>query len=381
MKFIDKLETPLPDYLTWMISILFSFGLFGILLLKFHVLQPDLDEHILISEGMFNEWRVPAHPLFYFFVQLFSFFTKKLSWEVNAAFVVFSLAQLAKIKFSKDLIEDVFQYKMGFWSFGALILLQVCISFSIFGTDFIIGQISPNYFHNGTLMISMPFAIKLLHEGYRFQKEGGRNGIKKMILFGLLVALSKPSFLFCFIPVFPAYILVTRGMSRELLGSLQVSTLLSFMIIGQSYYLKFNPPSYVQSFKVLVLPFHQFGTLPGHLTMFFGGLFLIFIALALNFELIRNRLFQWIFLMQLLGYFIAIIFVDSIDGIYFSNMTWQASAVLYLLLIISAGSIFKPSSNQNFVWRKVIFSLALLANSGYSLYYLYLAVGLRTLFF
>lgn len=373
------LQKQVLEYLQWGIAASFSFGLYFILLIVFRVEQPDLDDHIVISENMFKDWRVPAHPLFYSLIQLLSFFSKNHDLEVFAAFLVFSLTQFAKILISKRLIEEVFNYTLDLFGFLVLVMAQLVISFSVFEKYFIINQICPNFFHNGTLQLSIPFVLLLLLEAWRFAKGDEKYSIKKMLLYGLLVALSKPSFLFCFIPVFPAYILYVNGIGRKLLASLQVSTLFTFIIMGQSFYLRMNPHSYLTSFKIAFLPFFQFGSLQSHMSMMVYGLFIPIIAFCLKPQYFQDRFVQFLLVMLVLSFAISFSFVDVLNGVYYSNMTWQTSVIMYLLLAFGLGCIFKPGVN-GLTWKQLVFSIAVLANAVYSLIYFFYAVGMKTLF-
>jgi hypothetical protein len=379
MKDAFKIDKPLSESLFWAISAIFSFGFYFCLLIIFRILQPDLDEHIVISENMFTDWHVPAHPMFYFLVQLLSFFSKNMNLEIWAAFFIFSFAQLLKIRVSKILIEEVFNYRMGLFPFLMLLLAQLVISVSIFESKYIVDQISPNYFHNGTLQLSLPFALLLFLESWRFQKGSENYSIRGMLFYGILVCLSKPSFLFCFIPMFPTYILYTKGIGRKLLSSLQVSTLFTFFIIGQSFYLRLNPPNYVTSFKVLFMPFYQFGDFRGHISMIFYGCFLIILTFAMDWKFVKEELIQFLVSMLVLAYLISFLFVDMINGDLYSNMTWQASVVIYILLIVCLGRVFKPGKDQSLI-KKGVFSIAIAFNVVYTFLYLFHAIGMRTLF-
>jgi hypothetical protein len=370
----------LNPYFVWGTSALVSFGFYFFLLIVFRILQPDLDEHIVISENMFKDWHVPAHPLFYFLVQLLSFFTRNLNLEIWAAFVVFSMAQVLKLRFSQLLIEEAFGYKLDLFSFLVLILIQFIISFSAFENYFIVNQISPNYFHNGTLQLSIPFAILLFREALRFEKSREEAPtIRKMVLFGLIMGLAKPSFLFCFIPVFPAYIFYTSGIGRKLLGSLQVSTLFTFLVIGQSYYLRVNPPNYVTSFKVLFMPFYQFGSLGSHLTMILMGCLPVILGCLLEPGILKDKRFHFLMAMLGLAYLISFLFVDMINGALFSNMTWQTTVVLYILIIMVFGKLFRPDSKMEGL-KRIAFSVLILIQVGYTAFYLFHAISMHTLF-
>lgn len=360
----------------WLAGV-FSFAFYGLLILGFGVIQPDLDEHIVISENMFDG-RIPAHPMFYTFIQLFSWFTKSKKLEIIAGTLIFSMAQWAKIAISRQILEEIFGLKFTILPFLILLSLQLIISFSLGDSHFIVNQICPNYFHNGTLACSIPFALLLFRESWRFAHQPDYPN-RYMVYFGFLMALAKPSFLFCFIPLFPAFILYLHGLGRKLLGSLQVSLLLTFVIMGQSFYLRLNPPSYIGSFKVAFMPFYHYGTPFMHVKLVLGGLFLCLPLLLIGGKsLFRRADFLFILAMLVFAYGLSFNFVDIINGYMFSNMSWQTTIVLYLLMIMAFGYAWTKKNVP--LWQWGLFSIFFLANLFYTLLYLFHARGMNTLF-
>lgn len=372
-----SLQLPLPEPVFRFLVLVFSFGFYGLLLLVFRVIQPDLDEHIVIAENMFTDGKVPAHPFFYFLIRLFSAFSLNFKAELFAAFVVFSLAQAAKLYASRSLVETIFSIRLSAVAIAGLFLCQLVISFSVSEPRFIINQISPNYFHNGTLQLSLPFALWCLREAIVFSRSEEENPPFRFILYsGFLCGLAKPSFLFCFIPSFPVFLFFRHGLSRKLLSGLQVATLFSFLVMGQSFYLKINPPNYVTSFRVLFLPFYQFGSLSSHLSMLVFGGFCAWAGILLRPSWWRNPLGIWLLGMWVFSLGISFTLVDEINGDRYSNMTWQTSVLFYLLLLVSFGAVVSAEER----WKKVVFGLVLVAGALYGLQYLYFAVQIKSLF-
>lgn len=350
------------------------------------MLQPDLDDHLIFSETMFGSWRIPAHPGFFFLIQLLSGFTRNYEAEIFASFIIFSASLLGKIYFSRAIIEEVFRYKVGYVSLAFLLGSQLIISFSVFQPGFIIHQISPNYFHNGTLLLSHPFALALLLQAYRFNQDPDNNSLMKFLGLGILISLIKPSFLFCFIPVFPLYTFINHGMSRKLLISIQTSILFTFIIIIQSFYLKNFPPAYLKSFRVAFMPFLFFGDWKNHLFMIFNGSYLAIVFAFLYSKVLKSNFFVFLILMQLVGYLISILFVDLMASnepgsveMLFPNMTWQTSISLYFFLVYIIGFIFNPSQ-VDAKWKRNILVFLFSANFVYSCVYLFYALVFHSFF-
>jgi len=377
-KSVSALEKPISKKWIWIFSTLSSCVFFSVIILLFNVLQPDLDEHILISEGMFLNGKIPAHPLFYFFIQLFSFFSKNFRLEVFAGFLIFSAAQILKIIASSDLVESISRRKMT-W-IGFLVVFCSCwvITPGIFEEHFIINQIVPNYFHNGTLHLSIPFSLWLFQKIYQFVELNEERRIRQIIQLGIIAGLCKPSILFCLIPLFPTYVYFRKGISGQLLGALQISLLFSFLLIGQSLYLRMNPPNYITTFKIEFHPFYQFGSLWNHFKVIIYSLFLPLILYIAAMPKSRNPFIYFLALCHLLGLIIAFTLVDSINGVRFNNMTWQTSVTLLLLLVTTGGLFFQ--SEKIVLKAKLGMLVVIMGYMAYSVNYFFHVIVYRSFF-
>lgn len=362
-------DRPIPSSWAWMLSAGSSFLFFGVLLLVFRIVQPDLDDHITISHRMWEGFKIPAHPLFYTSIQLLSFFTQKPWMELIAAFLVFGLAQTFKIQMAVRLVEAISGKALSILAYFGVFAACWVINPNVWEPHFIFDQIEPNFFHNGTLQVSLPFGLWLLREIYLFIEEEKPGTVRHMLYAGLLTGLGKPSLLFCIIPLLPVYALLRRGLSRTLLQAIQVSLVFIFLIMGQSMYLRFNPPNYVTSFKVLVKPFYQFGGLVGHAKMLFYSSLVPMLFLLANRAFWRNPFLLFLLACHLLGLGIAITFVDTLNGIMYNNMTWQSSVTLLLLHVVSIGLFFQNQSLSKPL--RLVFGFFLMADLVYFCWYIY----------
>ena len=107
-----------------------------------------------------------------------------------------------------------------------------------------LGLLSPNVYHNSTLVGSMPFAIAALALGVRQLRGHSRYGVD--FLLGLVLAsgaLFKPSFAFAFLPAYGICRLLygRRALVRHLAGLLLVSVPVVLVIIGQTWWISKHP--------------------------------------------------------------------------------------------------------------------------------------------
>jgi hypothetical protein len=255
-------------------------------------------------------------------------------------------------------------------SFGIVLTLQFAFPFRIWGDLLLMGKLSPTYFHNGTLSLSMPLALFLFRNTASFLEKKGSLQVRPMLYLGLLLIFIKPSFAFGFIPLLPFFVLLTYGLSRELLDALKISVLLIFCIIFQSMILRVYPDEFYKSFKVVFHPFYLYGTLASHFKIMLEGVFLgwVFCLLYLK-KVFRSQTLLFTVALVLSGYFIAFLFYDVRDGMTFPDMTWQSSIYGYLFLLVAPSLAWK-FENYRLGWRFLLLLLILGGHAFHGLFYL-----------
>jgi len=126
------------------------------------------------------------------------------------------------------------------------------------------GKFTSTLWHNSTSIAALPFSLLLFAKTIQWWKKGQVSGIWGLLGLGIAVLLIKPSFLFCFIPVFPVFTLLLKGwrlpflrisigLSLALLGLIWLEKYLIYNfdpIIVQDYSSQDRPEIVVQPFKV-----------------------------------------------------------------------------------------------------------------------------------
>ncbi len=92
---------------------------------------------------------------------------------------------------------------------------------------YIIGQPSPNYWMNGTLLASWPFALVLFWQSYRQLLRPEASWGRWMLLWLVLLLVSKPSYAFVFAMVYPLLLVGRHGLGRAFSSNIQISVLAS----------------------------------------------------------------------------------------------------------------------------------------------------------
>jgi hypothetical protein len=354
-----------------------SFTLYFFVILWFKVDKPDLMLHITASNKITTQGDFPVHPVFFTLIQVFSFFSMKYPLQLFAAFIIFSAAQYFKIILSLKILSEYFRMEYTVFLFLAVLALQVVIPIPFLSEHFMINTLSMNYFHNGTLVCSVPFCLAMILNLMRFFRTDDKKYFTRALLFGIMICLAKPSFLFCFAPLFPFVILVRNGMSVKLLRTVQLSTLLVFFIIGQSVYLK-TTTSTAASFEIKFQPFYLFGTIQNHGRVLLEGFLIGLLVMVFYFKKIFNdTFFLAAFLFVLLGYFISFSFVDYVNGVTSPNFVWQSAIVNYLFVLISFGYFVPRLKFSELNWKNIVCLLVLGTHGVCGLLYLKSACLMR----
>lgn len=356
-------------------AVLISFGLFAYLILYRQITQPDLDEHIRISNELFRG-KLMAHPVFFFLLQLFSGFTENWNALLFAAFMLFSFGFFLKFHFSLQLCETFLNRSASRALTVIVLLCQVAIGFVWLQEDFVKASLSPNFFHNGTLLLSLPPSLYLLNQSLLFIRDENPQRKSKMLMAGFLILFIKPSFLFCWIPVLPLFLLLTEGPGKKLLSILQISVILIFAVILQSFFLRKSN----LGFRLVFSPFTYFGSVKNHFLVFASATFFPLLSVLPGWNYWKSKNGILLSMMCFQGLIISFCFFDIIRDIVSPNMFWQSSIIHYLMLLF-AGSVLHELLYKQKYWLALIPALAFTAQVLSGLQYLRLASMMRSFYF
>jgi len=101
----------------------------------------------------------------------------------------------------------------------------------------------PNLWHNSTYVFLMPFALLLFMRSQDYLEGGNERvlaGISLLVVINLLI---KPSFFFCFAPIFPLFALTNFGMSRRFWLAL-TPVLIGVIVLGVQYLIIYKSDAY-----------------------------------------------------------------------------------------------------------------------------------------
>lgn len=221
---------------------------------------------------------------------------------------------------------------------------------------YIIGQASPNYWMNGTLLASWPFALVLFWQSYRQLQRPQADWWRWMLLWLVLLVVSKPSYAFVFASVYPLFLVGRHGLGRAVRWQLMPFAILALLLVVEFYLIFWQKDSvYVKQFnsgnksgvEICLLCVWQVFSTNIPVSILASALFPLGVA-AVYWQELRQKLLFW----YVWAGFVAALVISSTfaqTGEEFScwNFRWQTYIASYLLFMVSALLVWEKIHAEN----------------------------------
>jgi len=311
----------------------------------------DIHDHAAFARKMCTgEIPYTGNFLVYLLVNIFSFFTAKVTLTEISLCLLLAFAGAYRYFLSLKMIENVVgDQKYDYWK-NILLAISMMFVFAIpvpgyfLGDQYMyIGTYVPNVWHNSTILFLFPFAMLLFYFSYEqlIEFNAKRNWwILGLILLNLFI---KPSYFFVLISVYPLFLLSKYHFKKEFWYTI-VPLIVGFLILILQYWIiyKITVPNAKDASSVIFLPFYK--------NPEFDDLYLIPIAMV--FSLLFPLLYS----------------VLNICKIIKSRVFWYTlfSFIVSVLIFFFLSESGPRASHGNFYWQIVIctwfcFFVALLA--------------------
>jgi hypothetical protein len=259
---------------------------------------------------------------------------------------------------------------------GATLAAGFCTrEFCLPATSYYLGEVPPNVWHNPSTILLMPFAVALFWASLRFLQSGNNKYLWLSLLLGGLNIAAKPSFVLCFLPVFPIAALVCFGWGKRLLQAL----LLAFGIAGllgvQYVYVYVVDPSgstATTSSGIAIAPFAVWKSYTGDipLAILVSYLFPI-VAISLGKEVVwRSRAVQYALALAIVGLLEYALLAEKGARLAEGNFTWQAIVTQYILLLALVAALVPWLCRRGWGIRQTIITVAFGAQVWAGVHYL-----------
>jgi hypothetical protein len=344
------------NYKKLVIPVLFLVLFALYLLIIVFVRYQDMWDHACFARDMLTGKRpTSGNFIFYWLVNIFSFFsTEKIPSKISLCFLLacastyrFYLCEerIKEVVYSKNKIEN--QYWLAvFFAISLLFVFVIPIPSYFINHNFLIGNFSPNVWHNSTLIFLFPFALLLFEQSYR---QLVSFDIKRNILITCLIFLNvfiKPSYFFVFICIYPLMLLVKYRFTKTFYrGIIPVVIGLLFLLFEfWTIYLTKNPLISEKS-SVIFQPFYSSPLFTNLWSIPFSLLFsLLFpiLYVVFNVEKLKNStLFWYVFLSFLMSVIIYLFVGESGPRATHGNFWWQIIICSWICFFVSLLSLLK----------------------------------------
>jgi len=346
------------DKKNFVIPIVFFFFLCSFCLIYIS-LNTDLGAHVRFARSM-SAGEIPysGNFLFYWLVNVFSFFGKRVFLTVASLCFLLATASTIRYYLAQNYINKILNLsnnnEYNYWT-SVIIALSLMFVFVIpfpsiiLTNSFYGGNFVPNIWHNSTTIFLFPFAILLFYFSYKqlIDYENKRN-----ILIVFLVALNifiKPSFFFVIAFIYPFFLLVKYKLSERFWISIipiAFGLLLLFFEFVAIY--RTNNQLGSESSSIVIKPFYVYtvysklSLLP--LSLIFS-LFFPIVYTLFNYKKIINTWSFWYTLVSFI-FSIAIFLLLTETGprATHGNFYWQVVISSWLCFFVTIASLLKDSN-------------------------------------
>jgi len=344
----------------WTALLLFiSVAIFSILLIQ---RQPDLYDHATFALDYINGKPLTGNFLYYLLIGILAFWQPNIIWISINAVAVLTLSIFIKYKLSLSFLQENINLQtprkdllksLPFLAFALCIVMNLPNRPSF---TWLIGQFSPNVWHNSTMIFLMPFAVIIFRDASRFLNgDSYRSLVLRMSILLPFSMLAKPSFFFVFGPAFGIMCLLTFGFGRKFwLGTLPILSGAALLVIQilQIYY--FYP--YHQEAGFRIDPFFVWSNwsyfIPASILV--SVLFPLVFTLAYWNEVRRYIDLQFTWLMLIIGVFLYAIMAEN--GPFWiqvsNNFGWQLYVADFLLFLVCVKELLKKSLQNKTLSKK-----------------------------
>jgi len=346
---------------------LFLFSAYYTLLKVIPADYNDIHDHAAFARKMCTgEIPYTGNFLVYLLVNVFSFFTAKVTPTEISLCALLAFAGVYRYSLSQQKIKEIlnsdrFKVEDAWLSvvLGLSMLFVFAIPIPSYLSDdhfFYIGNYVPNVWHNSTILFLFPFALLLFEQSYR-QLE--KYTLKRNVWIFILILLNlviKPSYFFVFICVYPILSLITYKLKKEFWVSM-IPLVIGFLVLILEYWViyKTTTPANKEASSVIFMPFYRnpefadLGIIP--VSMAFSLFFpLLYTLLSLP-KLLYSKLFWYTFLSFVISVLIFLFISESGPRASHGNFYWQIVITTWFCFFVSLLALLKDIKTSGFTLK------------------------------
>ena len=383
-------RTRWTEYLSWgytqasLALLLMVYFVFYVWIILYDGVASDINQHNQILYTAIQERKFIIPPLYYYSVWFFGHLLFYHPSFKFGALVVLLFSLVSKYLLSIDFLSGTNPILSVHKKLYPLLGLSLLFFFPLIdpfweGMYWYLGKFTPNIWHNSTSIVVLPFCLILYKLAKNWLENSGQGSLNGLFLVALLILLTKPSFLFVFIPTFPiAWILYHKKVDRSFWktvgfsGFFFVCILLEKSLIYQENSFSTFVYSNSMDAKVGIKPFFVFLSLSQSIGWdLVSSFFFLLVACGLIWnELKTNPEFWWLLFLLLVGLIIYFVFVENGNRILDGNFYWQIPICLYLFNLFIINTLLNSKTTilkKRIIWTS--YSLHVISGIAYLIHW------------
>lgn len=359
-------------------SLFYVFVLFTIMFFSLIFLlniPTDIQEHNQFLQIYLEHGKFPVPPLYYFTVFLFTFtgISSTLSFTIGAILVL----SLMKV-FTYSITESYFKSNRYYAGLSAILSLILMFLSPLYlpGLDegkFYLGKFTSSIWHNSTTIFVIPFCILLFFTSVKYIRHPRLKLIPLIFLYSVCIILSKPSFLFAFIPAFPIIMFFKHRFDKWFYLSIGICIILFGFLLFEKHLIYATSDGFDQLIyndhksSIIFAPFAVWKHFSSHLILsFFESLAFIIFFCVLQFSRIRKSIeLQFSYLMLFFALIIYMLIAEGGARMFHGNFYWQVPICMLLVYMCSIPYVLPTKSVPSI--SKIVWSQNLKRNQKFLL--------------
>ena len=325
---------------------------FFFLIFKFRI-STDIQTHIQILNEYLAKGYIPNPPLYYLAIYVVDLFAYgNLHFVVSSILVLSFCCYLKFILVTKYLLKDEpdrNRLMIEIVAFSLMFISPVFITL-VDGKTVYLGKFTSTIWHNSTTIFVFPICLWLFLESLNYLNTANRFSYLKLFGISILIVLSKPSFLFPFIVVFPIISVIKFGWQKtNFLKVLLFSiVILSLLILQKSLIYQNSALDKLiyngQQAKVIIAPFQLWMSWTSHpvFSILTSFLFLISVITLKPKYLKFNLEIGYSFCLLFTSLVIFFLFAESGPRFNHGNFYWQIPISVLIINMVIMKVIILP---------------------------------------
>jgi hypothetical protein len=247
---------------------------------------------------------------------------------------------------------------------AAVVTAALCsVAFCLPAEHYYVGEVPPNVWHNPSTILLMPFAVGLFWASLSFLENGDRKYLWISLVLGAFNIAAKPSFVLCFLPVFPLFAFIRFGWDRRMWRTLLLACAIMCMLGLQYVYVYVVDPSgssTTSSSGVTIAPFLVWKSYTSDIPRAIIASYLFpIVALSLGGGVVwRRRSVRYATALAIIGLIEYALLAEGGARAVEGNFTWQAIVTQYILFLALVAALFPWLHSRRWGIRQVIIVLA-----------------------